>query len=79
MAGFQEQLGISDEQVSFKAKYGKCLCLQLNIQFSFALTITIMWVGYSDAVPPSNRSNLQRRPYTIVNFPTNALQKVGDP
>ncbi|EIW60615.1 MFS general substrate transporter [Trametes versicolor FP-101664 SS1] len=42
VAGFQEQLGISDEQ------------------FSFALTITII-------------------PYTIVNFPTNALQKLIGP
>ncbi|KAI8998868.1 MFS general substrate transporter [Trametes punicea] len=42
VAGFQEQLGLTDEQ------------------FSFALTITII-------------------PYTVVNFPTNALQKLIGP
>ncbi|KAL7283188.1 hypothetical protein ACG7TL_002615 [Trametes sanguinea] len=42
VAGFQEQLGITDEQ------------------FSFALTITII-------------------PYSFVNFPTNALQKLLGP
>ncbi|KAI0646817.1 MFS general substrate transporter [Trametes meyenii] len=42
VAGFQEQLGITDEQ------------------FSFALTITII-------------------PYTLINFPTNALQKLIGP
>ncbi|KAI0665059.1 MFS general substrate transporter [Cubamyces menziesii] len=42
VAGFQEQLGITDEQ------------------FSFALTITII-------------------PYSFVNFPTNALQKLIGP
>ncbi|KAI0670626.1 MFS general substrate transporter [Trametes maxima] len=42
VAGFQDQLGITDEQ------------------FSFALTITII-------------------PYTLINFPTNALQKLIGP
>lgn len=45
MAGFQEQLGISDEQACFKAKYGKHSRSQVCIQFSFALTITIMSVS----------------------------------
>lgn len=42
MAGFQEQLGISDEQASPKANDEEYSCQQVRIQFSFALTITIM-------------------------------------